>query len=200
LTSFLARPVLTDICLEIEVLFMGHLLRLLREDDFYYVCYSLNLIGKIARNHRRQESETNREEYFSVIRQVLGSFEDFAENHEQIVAVKYVVFNQLVEAANEPVWRAFAFEWVRFTCAILNVGLIRHKKSKQLEAWLQAAPDVQEALLASHSEDLAGLARDHGCVFYLLYLLPAVKARIVQLPGVRETIYKELALIPHASM
>lgn len=202
LTSMFSIQVFPEVCLDIDLLFTPLLIDLLQESDFYYLCYGLNLIGKIMKNHQRTEKEMSSERFMNLIKKVLATNEELKsqQSSDQIVGVKYYVFNSLLEMSSPKLWPELAFEWMQFTCRILNQGLIRNKKSKKVEDWLKSDKRTQEKILNRHDEEIAELTKLPGVIFYLLYLLDSQKPRLVNLPGVREICHKELVALPHAAV
>lgn len=202
LTKLFSSPIYPEICLDIDLLFMDGLADLLQESDFYYLCYGLNMIGKIIRNHQRTEKEMSSQRYKDLIKKVLDANEELSsqQSTDQIVGVKYYIFNSLLESASQSVWPEFVFDWLAFTIRILNQGLIRNKKSKKIEEWLKEDKNAQAKLMNHHEEEIAELSKSQGACYYLLYLLNSQKTRLMNLKGFRQISQKELIGLPHAAV
>jgi hypothetical protein len=202
LTAMFSIEVYPEVCLEVDLLFMPLLTELLSEKDFYYLCYGLNLIGKISKNHQRTQKETSSQRYKDLMKQVLSANEELnsQQSSDQILGVKYYVFNTLLENSSESIWPEFAFEWLNFTARIMNQGLIRNKKSKKFEAWLKSNRSVQQKVFNRHDQEIGDMFKIPSVGFYLLYLLDSQKSNLINLKGVRDLIQKELKSIPHAAV
>jgi hypothetical protein len=202
LTSFLQNNELkqiSDIGLMLDVQFMGQLVALLAEDDFYYVCYSLNCIGKIMKSQAKRKANMSPDSLVKLIQSVLTANEEVGENRAQIVAVKYYVFNQLLEQIGSDQWAQFAFTWISFTCRILNQGLVRQKKSVEFEKWLQKNSKVQNSVITEHCPKLIQLAEEPGVCFFLLYVLCLHKSDLMN-GGLRDIVQRALRATRQAAV
>lgn len=200
LAAFFADELEPEVCEEAQKLYTPALKKLTQEDDFDYVVLSVNLLGKFYRNHPRPKKDLNNKEFGSLIQTVLDAREDVEEKQEMVVAVKYFIFNILLEMAGNNVRPDFAYSWVCFTIRILNQGLVRHRKSRKYEAWLQEESDVQEKMLRDHPHTFVELTSQEGACFYLLYALPLQKHTLLNIKGVREKFHKELKAYPNGAV
>jgi hypothetical protein len=160
------------------------------------------MIGKIIRNHPRTEKEMSSKRYKDLVKKVLEANEELSsqQSTDQIVAVKYYIFNTLLESGSQSIWPEFAFDWIAFTIRILNQGLIRNKKSKKYEDWLREDKSVQTKILNHHDDEIAELVKTPGACFYLLYLLNTQKTKLMSVKGFRQITQKELIGLPHAAV
>ena len=160
------------------------------------------MIGKIIRNHQRTEKEMSSKKYKDLLLNVLQAKEELnsQQSTDQIIGVKYYIYNSLLEQASQKIWSESAFDWLRFTIRILNQGLIRNKKSKKYEDWLRDSSNTQKMLIDSYSDEFAELAKTPGACFYILYLLNNQKSRIMNIKGFRQIVLKELTTLPHAAV
>ena len=204
ITSYMSIGILIDAYIEIEKLFLVHFYRLMKEYDYYYIIYSMNIIGKIIKytfDNNKLINKKDNEYYINMIDNILDVREDIDDKIDHIVSIKYYVYNIILEISNEDIWMRYTIVWIQYTCKILNVGSIIHKKSHRYEEWIRCNNKIQQSIVERYSREIIDICTNNNtCIFYIMYLLQYHTNTLMNMNNIRNIVHEELISIPHASM
>ena len=203
LTAFLSEN-LVDIKNEIEDIFWEEIIGSFTHRDTTVVVYAVNIVNKLIRTSKSRRMSKNETKIAEIIDLVLDIDEKGREKMEQIYAVKYRTFNELLDLLifnKDRYWVKYAWTWIKFTSRIMHIGLIRDYRSSKFEEWIISRVDIQKKFLEDKNKRLYLLesGKYKGTIFFYFHIFKSLKREIVGL-GLRSVLHREVKRIPETGL
>ena len=201
LTAFLSEN-LVDIKNEIEEIFWDEIIDSFTHRDTSVVVYAVNIVNKLIRTSKSRRMSKNEAKIAEIIDLILDIKENGFSKIEQIYAVKYRTFNELLDLLNkDKYWKRYAWTWIQFTSRIMHIGLIRDYRSSKFESWLISRVDIQKKILEDKTKRfyLLESGKYKGTVFFYFHIFNSLKKEVVGL-GLRSVLHREVKRIPETGL
>jgi hypothetical protein len=198
LTSFLNHENSEIFKLHIQQILLELLFYFFSSEDSAIVCYSVNLVNKLARKESKSIRKTlDDTQLLNCINQVLEIDPQSTNKEEHVVGVKYKCFNDLLGSLSQSLWADFALTWILFTCDILTVGFVRDHRCSEYENWLISQKTLLKDYLIQNksSKAISDKAKKSGTIFFLFFIFKDFKADLLNI-GLRKVAQKVVMTIP----
>lgn len=186
---------------QVDSKFKNLILELFEQEDTMVVCSAIFFILKLLKSEGSSRRGWKEPEIRQLIEKIMNVEEEGREKKENLLAVKYTVFNELISKISKNAWSDFVLPWIEFTSRILSIGVLRSKKNQDFEDWLIQDEKLLKELLTEKKtlEQLKGLCEKQGVCFFLLHIFQNIKKEMMEL-GFRKVFQKEIKQLPFTAM